>query len=85
MLRRMAKKGADPTQLRVKVRNLEASPHRQSKLKTLRWNLNRNKGRDSSIDGAGHLWVEVDDGGCPTGAHRLDWLTKLRGYSYDLD
>ena len=27
VLRRMAKKGADPTQLRAKVRNLEASPH----------------------------------------------------------
>ena len=66
MLRRMAKKGADLTQLRSKVRNLEALPHRQSKLKTLRQNMNKNKGRDSSIDGAGRLWVEVDDGGCPT-------------------
>ena len=28
VLRRMAKKGADLTQLRAKVRNLEASPHR---------------------------------------------------------
>ena len=85
VLRRMAKKGANPTQLRSKVRNLEASPHRQSKLKTLRRNMNRNKGRDSSIDSAGRLWVEVDDGGCPIGAHRHDWLTKLRGYSHDLD
>ena len=85
VLRRMAKKGADSTQLRAKVRNLEASPHRQSKLKTLRRNMNRNKGKDSSIDGAGRLWVEVDDGGCPTGAYRPDWLTKLRGYSLDLD
>ena len=47
--------------------------------------MNRNKGRDSSIDGAGRLWVEVDDGRCPTGAHRPDWLTKLQGYSRDLD
>ena len=85
VLRWMAKKGADPTQLRAKVRNLEALLHRQSKLKTLRRNMNKNKGRDSSIDGAGRLWVEVDDEGCPTGAHRFDWLTKLRGYSRDLD
>ena len=85
VLRRMAKKDANRTQLRAKVWNLEASPHRQSKLKTLRRNMNRNKGKDSSIDGAGRLWVEVDDGGCPTGAHRPDWLTKLQGYSRDLD
>lgn len=85
VLRRMAKKGADPTELRQKVRNLESSPHRQSKLKTLRRNMKRTDNRDSSSSGGGRMWVQVDERGCPTGAHRPDWLTKLRGYSRDLD
>jgi hypothetical protein len=79
VLRRMAQKGADPTELRKKVQNLKASPHRQSKLKDLRRNMKRTRDKEPT------LWVEVDDGGCPTGARRPDWLTKLRGYSRDLD
>ena len=85
VLRRMATKGADPTRLRETVRELEASPHRQSKLKNLRRNLKKSDDRDSSIGGGGRLWVHVDEGGCPTGLRRPDWLTKLRGYSRDLD
>lgn len=79
VLRRMAQKGADPTELRKKVQNLKASPHRQSKLKNLRRSMKRTGDKELKF------WVEVDDGGYPTGAHRSDWLTKLRGYSRDLD
>jgi hypothetical protein len=85
VLRRMAKKGADPTRLRETVRELEASPHRQSKLKNLRRNLKKSDDRDSSVGSGGRLWVHVDESGCPTGLRRPDWLSKLRGYSRDLD
>ena len=30
-------------------------------------------------------WVDIDETGCPTGIHRPDCLTRLRGYSRDLD
>jgi hypothetical protein len=79
VLQRMAEQGGDSRDLREKVRNAGASPRRQSKLKTLRRQVKKSDNRDS------RLWVEVDDGGTPTGAHRPDWLTKLRGYSRDLD
>ena len=35
---------------------------------------------------SGHrLWVKINEVGCPTGLRRRDWLTRLRGYSRDLD
>jgi hypothetical protein len=79
VLRRMAQKGADPTHLRERVRNLEASPHRQSKLKNLRRNIKKSDNIDLGTAEGSRMWVEVDQVGCPTGLHRPDWLTRLRG------
>jgi hypothetical protein len=82
VLRRMAEQGGDSTVLRDQLRHVGASgasPCRQSKLKSLR----RQVKRGDSLDNG--LWVEVTSAGVPTGAHRADWLTKLRGYSRDLD
>lgn len=79
VLRRMAEQGADSRGLREELRNVGASPRRQSKLKGLRRQVRRSDKVDT------RLWVEVDNGGTPTGAHCPDWLTKLRGYSRDLD
>lgn len=94
ILRRMAQKGADPTQLREKVRCLGRTAEveggdgsarlRQSKLKNLRRSLKKSDELHTSSGGQ-RLWVEVDEAGCPTGIHRPDWLTRLRGYSRDLD
>ena len=94
ILRRMAQKGADPTELREKVRRL-GRPHdveggdgsvrqRQSKMKSLRRSLKKSDELHSS-SGHQRMWVDVDEAGCPTGCHRPDWLTRLRGYSRDLD
>jgi hypothetical protein len=85
VLQRMAEKGADPTHLRERVRNLEASSHRQSKLKNLRRTIKKSDNIDLGTAGGSRMWVEVDQAGCPTGLHRPDWLTRLRGYSRDLD
>jgi len=35
--------------------------------------------------GGQRSWVEVNEVGLPTRQHRLDWLTRLRGYSRNLD
>ena len=82
VLRRMALQGGSPTDLREELRHVgasAASPRRQSKLKSLRRQVKRGGGLDSGS------WVEVTSAGVPTGAQRADWLTKLRGYSRDLD
>ena len=94
ILQRMAQKGADPTHIREKVRRLGrtadleggdgSTRHRQSKLKNMRRSMKRSD--EGHMSGSGHRsWVEVDEVGCPTGVRRPDWLTRLRGYSRDLD
>jgi len=58
-------------------------------------NFNNNRGHDmqskgkrlsnSQIGVDQRDWVEVDQMGCPMGVHRGEWMTKLCGYSHDLD
>ena len=94
ILRRMAKKSVDLTGIREKVRHLGGSAdleggdgsarHRQSKLKNIRRSMKKND--EGHMSGSEHRsWVEVDGVGCPTGVRRPNWLTRLRGYSRDLD
>ena len=94
IMRRMAKKWADPTQLREEVHRLgrtaevegsDGSPrHQHAKLKNLRWSLKKSDELHTSTSGQ-HLWVDVDEARCPTRIHIPDWLMRLRGYSRDLD
>ena len=94
ILREMAQEGNNPTGLRDQVRRLgitaeveeddRGGRQRQSKLKNLRRSV---KKADDEYMGAGgqRSWVEVNELGFSTGQRRPDWLTRLRGYSRDLD
>ena len=94
ILRRIAKKEADPTQLCDKVHRLGrmaeveggdgSARHRQSKLKNLRRSLKKSDEVHTST-GSRCSWVDVNEAECPTGIHRSNWLTQQRGYSWDLD
>jgi hypothetical protein len=94
ILKQMAEEGSNPIGLRDQVRRLGLTAQveggnggglqRQSKLKNLRRSVK--KGDDEYVGASGHRsWVEVNELGFPTGQRRPDWLTRLRGYSRDLD
>jgi hypothetical protein len=94
ILRQMAQEDSNSTGLRDQVRRLGLTAevegddgggrHRQSKLKKLRRSVK--KSDDEYMGGGGQRsWVEVNEVGFPTGQHRSDWLTRLRGYSHNLD
>jgi hypothetical protein len=98
ILRRMAKICADPTEFQERVWKFGwlvkkeigdcddgRVRHRQFTLKHLRRNLKKSDEWDMSTGGGRRFWVDVDKSGCPTGQHRPYWLTRLRGYSRDLD
>ena len=57
---------------------------RQSKLKNLRRSVKKDDDEYMGVGGQ-RLWMEVNEVGFPTGQRRSDWLTRLRGYSQDLD
>ena len=90
----MAQKGVDPTRIREKVRRLGrtaeleggdgSARHRQSKLKNL-WRSMK-KRDELHMNASGHRsWVKIDEGGCPIGQRRPDWLMRLCRYYRDLD
>ena len=94
ILRQMAQEGNNPTGLRDQVRRLSLTAkvegddgggrQRQSKLKNLRRSVKKDDDEYMGVGGQ-RLWMEVNEVGFPTGQRRSDWLTRLRGYSQDLD